>query len=163
MHINSSEHILLLLLCVCVCACSVVSNSLWCYELQPSRLLCPWGFPGKSTEVGCLSPLQDIFPTLGSNPCLLLLLCWQVNSLPLSHLGSQYYDDDDDEKKGFCFICPFESCFFLFTIHTENHSLSIHFCQCKWSYSQCISNYKNCYIKNYSFVYLFSYFYWLNY
>ena len=34
-------------------ACSVVSNSLWLHELQPSRLLCPWDSPGKSTRVGC--------------------------------------------------------------------------------------------------------------
>ena len=32
---------------------SVVSNSLWPHRLQPTRLLHPWDFPGKSTEVGC--------------------------------------------------------------------------------------------------------------
>ena len=32
---------------------SVVSDSLWPHGLQPSRLLCPWDFPGKSTGVGC--------------------------------------------------------------------------------------------------------------
>ena len=31
--------------------------------------------------------LQGTFPTQGSNP---RLLCWKVNSLPLSHLGSQH-------------------------------------------------------------------------
>ena len=34
-------------------SCSVVSNSLWPHGLQPTRLLCPWDFPGKSTGVGC--------------------------------------------------------------------------------------------------------------
>ena len=122
MHINSSEHILLLL---CVCACSVVSNSLWPYELQPSRLLCPWDFPGKSPEVGCHSPLQDIFPTLGSNPM----------ALASSMLAGEFFTTESPGKPilwcwckkrilvfffwGFCFICPFESCFFLFTRHTE--------------------------------------------
>ena len=32
---------------------SVVSDSLWLRGLQPTRLLCPWGIPGKSTGVGC--------------------------------------------------------------------------------------------------------------
>ena len=32
---------------------SVVSNSLWPHRLQPTRLLCPWGFPGKNIGVGC--------------------------------------------------------------------------------------------------------------
>ena len=33
--------------------CSVVSNSSLPHGLQPTRLLHPWGFPGKSTGVGC--------------------------------------------------------------------------------------------------------------
>ena len=33
-------------------------------------------------------PLQGIFPTQESNPCLLCLLHRQVNSLPLCHLGT---------------------------------------------------------------------------
>ena len=37
----------------------------------PTRLLCPWDFPGKSTGVGCHSLLQGIFPTQGLNPRLL--------------------------------------------------------------------------------------------
>ena len=32
---------------------SVVSDSLQPHGLQPSRLLCPWDPPGKSTGVGC--------------------------------------------------------------------------------------------------------------
>ena len=32
---------------------SVMSNSLRLHGLQPTRLLCPWDFPGKSTRVGC--------------------------------------------------------------------------------------------------------------
>ena len=34
-------------------ACSVMSDSLRCYERQPTRLLCPWDFSGKNIEVGC--------------------------------------------------------------------------------------------------------------
>ena len=40
--------------------------------LQPSRLLCPWDFPGENTGMGCHFLLQGIFPTQGSN---LLHLC----------------------------------------------------------------------------------------
>ena len=34
-------------------SCSVVSDSQRPQGLQPTRLLCPWDFPGKSTGVGC--------------------------------------------------------------------------------------------------------------
>ena len=37
---------------------SVVSNSLQPHGLQPTRLLCPWDFPGKSTGVGGHCRLQ---------------------------------------------------------------------------------------------------------
>ena len=49
--------------------------------------LCPWGFPGKNTGAGGHALLEGIFPTQGSNLCLLCFLHWQVNSLPLSYLG----------------------------------------------------------------------------
>ena len=32
---------------------SVVSDSLRPHRLKPTRLLCPWDFPGRSTGVGC--------------------------------------------------------------------------------------------------------------
>ena len=38
--------------------------------------------------LGCLSPLQEIFPTQESNPWLLHVLPWQAVSWLLSHLGS---------------------------------------------------------------------------
>ena len=63
-------------------ACSVVSNSLQHGELQHTRLLFPWDFPGKNTGVGCHFFLQGIFPTQGRN---LHLLHWQAGFLPLSH------------------------------------------------------------------------------
>ena len=34
-------------------SCLVVSDSQWPHGLQPTRLLHPWDFPGKSTGVGC--------------------------------------------------------------------------------------------------------------
>ena len=52
------------------------------------QLLCPWDFSGKNTGMGCHFLLQGIFLTQGSNPSFLHLLQRQVDSLPLSHLGS---------------------------------------------------------------------------
>ena len=43
-------------------------DSLRPHGLQPTRLLCPWDFPGKDTGVGFHFLLQGIFPTRGSNP-----------------------------------------------------------------------------------------------
>jgi len=37
---------------------SVVSDPQWPHGLQPTRFLCPWDFPGKSTGVGCHCLLQ---------------------------------------------------------------------------------------------------------
>ena len=44
---------------------SVVSDSLWPYGSEPTRLLCPWDSPEKNTGVGCHALLQGIFPTPG--------------------------------------------------------------------------------------------------
>ena len=64
---------------------SVVSNSLPSHGQQTARLLCPWGFPGNNTGVGCHSPHQGIIPTQGLN--LGFLHCRQILYL-LSHQGS---------------------------------------------------------------------------
>ena len=50
---------------------SVMPDSLRPHGLQPTRLLCPWDFPGKDTGVGSHFFLQRIFLTLGLNPGLL--------------------------------------------------------------------------------------------
>ena len=44
---------IILLVCAAAAVISVVSNSVRPHGLQPSRLLCPWDFPGKNTGVGC--------------------------------------------------------------------------------------------------------------
>ena len=58
---------------------SVMSDSLWTHEPQPTRLLCPWDSPGKNTRVGCHFLLQGIFPMQGLNPrfphCRQILYC----------------------------------------------------------------------------------------
>ena len=50
-----------------------------------ARLLCPWEFSGMNTGVGCHFFLQGIFPTRGSNPCLLLILLCRRILYPLCH------------------------------------------------------------------------------
>ena len=64
---------------------SVVSDSFWPHGLQPTRLFCPWDFPGKDTGVGCHFLLQGIFPTQELNPGL--LHCRQI-PYQLSYKGS---------------------------------------------------------------------------
>ena len=66
-------------LCLLVQSCPTFHNPMdW---LQPTRLLCPWYFPGQNTELGCHFLLQGIFLNQGSN---LHLLHWQADSLPLT-------------------------------------------------------------------------------
>ena len=75
---------ILLLFCCCLgtklCPTLLPSHGLW-----PTRLLCPWDFPGKNTAVGCHFVLRGIFTDQGSN---LRLLNWQMYSLPLSNQRS---------------------------------------------------------------------------
>ena len=59
--------------CVCTrectpCVHSVLSNYFQPLGPQPTRLLCPWDFPGKNTVVGCHFFLQGIFLTPGIKP-----------------------------------------------------------------------------------------------
>jgi len=44
-------------------SCSVVYDSQWPHGLQPTWLLHPWDFPGKSTGVGCHCLLQYMLMT----------------------------------------------------------------------------------------------------
>ena len=55
-------------------------------DCSPPGLPCAWNFPGKNTVAGSHFLLQGIFLTHESNPHLLHLLHWQVDSLPLCHL-----------------------------------------------------------------------------
>ena len=58
--------------------CSVVSDSLQLHGLQPTRLLHPWDFPGKSTGVGCHC-LLHLLAYVTPNPL------YQPFSLPCKH------------------------------------------------------------------------------
>ena len=55
---------------------SVTSDSSWSHGLQPSRLLRPWDFLGKSTGVGC--------------HCLLLFCCYTPLKQKYSHTNLLY-------------------------------------------------------------------------
>ena len=68
------------------CVCSVAQLCLTFCDLMDSSLPgpCQWSFPGENTKVGGHFLLQGIFPTEGSNLCLLCLLYFQINSLPLT-------------------------------------------------------------------------------
>ena len=72
-----------------MCACSVLSDSVQSHGLRYlARLHCPWHYSGKNMGVGCHFLLQGMFPAQRQNLRLLCFLHWQVDSLPLSHLGS---------------------------------------------------------------------------
>ena len=72
-------------MCVCMLSHSAAFDSFvtqWTVSCQAPLSM---ESPGKNTGVGCHFLLQEIFPTLGSYPCLPQ---WQADSFPLSHLGS---------------------------------------------------------------------------
>ena len=53
------------------CCCLVAKSYLTLlgpHGLLPARLLCPWGFEGKNTRVGCLFLLQENLPDRGIRP-----------------------------------------------------------------------------------------------
>ena len=79
--IQGKELAALLNMCVRKCARSCLT--LQPHGLKPARLFCPLDFPGKNTGAGCQFLLQGLFLTQGSNPRLLCLRHWQVDSLPL--------------------------------------------------------------------------------
>ena len=73
-------------MCVCARALShsVVSDSLWPHGLQHTRLLCPWDFSGKTTEVGCH------FLLLGSQPRDQTHVSWSGRQI-LYHWATNWY------------------------------------------------------------------------
>jgi len=60
---------------------------------------------GKNTGVGCHFFLHSIFPTQGSNPCLLCVLHWQVGSLPLVPPGKPSPFFNLYFMKAYLYIC----------------------------------------------------------
>ena len=92
----TSKCLLFCSLCACMLSASVVSDSLWPYGLELTRLLCPWDSPRKNTGVRFHALLHSIFPTQGLNPYLSCLLHWQAGFfffffLPLVSPGNPFY------------------------------------------------------------------------
>ena len=75
-----------------------MSDSWRPHGLGPTRLLCPWDFPGNSTGVDCHFLLQGLFPTQGSNPGL--PHCRQT-LYHLSHQGSPVERNGGSQKPEF--------------------------------------------------------------
>ena len=63
-------------------------SDLWHHGLYPPGSSVHGISQGRILEWVVISYFQGIFLTQGSNPSLLCLLHWQVDSLPLSHQGS---------------------------------------------------------------------------
>ena len=74
----------------CVLSYSVVSDSFETPWTIVSQLSSIHGISRQEYWSELPFPTPGIFPTQGLKQCLLHLLHWQVNSLPLYHLGSLY-------------------------------------------------------------------------
>ena len=69
----------------CVCAKSLQSHLTLCDPmLQPTKLFCPWDFPGKNTEVGFISFSRDYKQVF----CFQLLTHDSINHQPLGACGT---------------------------------------------------------------------------
>ena len=86
------------------CCCCLFPEScltlLWPHGLEPARLLCPWGSPGKITGVSCHFLLQRIFSTWdGTHICCIgkqILYSWVTKEIPIllntqTQIGVQRY------------------------------------------------------------------------
>ena len=68
---------------------SAVSNPLRPHRLWPTRLLCPWDFPGKNT--GVMLPTSGDLPHLGIQPVCPASPALQADSLPLNLVGRWFH------------------------------------------------------------------------
>ena len=75
---------------MCACELSTVQlfAALWTVARQAHLSM---EFSRQDTGVGCHFLLQGIFLIQASKLCLLYLLHWQADSLPLLHLGSSLF------------------------------------------------------------------------
>ena len=84
MYLSHYTRIICAFLCIVAQQCLTLCNLLDCSQPVSSvhRI-----FPASIYQSSCHILLQGIFPTQGSNLCVLQFLHWQVDSLPLRHLG----------------------------------------------------------------------------
>ena len=94
----SRYSVLSMCVCVCVCVCaralshSLVSNSFETSWTVAHQALPPVEFSRQEYWSGLPFLYQGIFPTQVLNLCHLCILHWQVDSLPLCHLGSPIFE-----------------------------------------------------------------------
>ena len=94
-------------ICMCVCVCVYIYTHMYIVAVVqlPSCVLLfvtPWtaayqaplsmGFSKQECWMGCHFLLQGIFPDQGLNLCLLHLLLWQADSLPLHHWATPIWE-----------------------------------------------------------------------
>ena len=77
---------------------SVVSDCLRPHGLQPTRLLCPWDCPGKSTGVGCHRLLWDLRVTWGKLSKVYLLWGARHRDTCAPHRGLFLFTQASDLK-----------------------------------------------------------------
>ena len=119
---------------------SVMSDSLRSHGLYPTRLLCPWNFPGKSTGVSRHFLLQGIFPTQGWNPGLphcrqtLYRLCHQGS--PNTGVGSlsllQQLSPTQESNQGLLHCRQIFSLFFFLINRAVREALSKFLINCEY-------------------------------
>ena len=85
---------------ITIVLCSVMPDSLWPFGLYPTRLLCPWDFPGKNTGVGCLQVSSSRGFSWPSNQTRIscvsciedrFFTCWVIRDLTLIPTLVVYY------------------------------------------------------------------------
>ena len=109
---------------------SVVSDPRWPQGLQPSRLLRPWDFPGKSTGVGCHCFLQGKVYLL-PNTCF-NLRCLLIVDIPYPHYKTDRVLRNCRQKSVF-FISFFKA---LFMINIEGRVVRALRYYCLYLYAQ---------------------------
>ena len=111
--------------------CSFIPNSLWPHGLQPYRLLCPWNFPSKSTELGCHFLLQYRCLYL----CLFIPISVSIKSVTSSTFPPIYLPWDDETKSLDlrCFWCWVQAIFHSPLSPSSRGSLDpLHFLPLEW-------------------------------
>ena len=94
---------------MCTQSCLTLCYPMDCMDKGPTRLLCPWDFPGKNIGISCHFLFQGNFQTQRSNSSLLHLLQWQADPLPLHHLGYHHKENTGNIKKNITSLCPPET------------------------------------------------------
>ena len=109
-------------MCVCMLSCIQLFVTLWTATFQAPVSM---GFPRQESWSRLPFPPPGYLPDPGIEPhgscfsyvgrwILYHWVTWEANIMMLMQK-----EDSGFFFWGFCFICPFESCFFLFTRHTE--------------------------------------------